>query len=96
MPHGVIEIPAILIGGQAGLVLSAIDVPPRRALTLTTRLRASASMSSTLIGGVAVMLVWAGMVESFVSQYHQPVIPYSLKIAFGSLEFALPIWFFSF
>ena len=27
------------------------------------------------------MLVWAGIVESFLSQYHEPVIPYWLKIA---------------
>jgi hypothetical protein len=27
-------------------------------------------------------------VEAFVSQYHQPVLPYSLKIAFGVLELA--------
>jgi hypothetical protein len=44
---------------------------------------------------VAVMLVWAGIIESFVSQYHQPVIPYSIKIAFGSVELALLVWFLS-
>ena len=39
-----------------------------------------------IVAGAAVMLVWAGMVEAFVSQYHQPVIPYALKIAFGVCE----------
>ena len=34
------------------------------------------------------MLVWAGIIESFVSQYHQPVLPYALKIAFGCCELA--------
>ncbi len=34
------------------------------------------------------MLVWAGIVEAFLSQYHQPVIPYALKIAFGIAELA--------
>ena len=34
------------------------------------------------------MLVWAGLVESFVSQYHQPVLPYALKIGFGVCELA--------
>jgi hypothetical protein len=38
--------------------------------------------------GAAAMLVWAGVVEAFVSQYHQPVLPYGLKIAFGILEMA--------
>ena len=27
-----------------------------------------------------------GLVEAFFSQYHQPVLPYGVKIAFGSLE----------
>ena len=34
----------------------------------------------------ATLLVWAGIIESFVSQYHQPVLPYSLKIGFGCSE----------
>ena len=48
---------------------------------------------ATLIGGVAVMLVWAGFVEAFLSQYHEPVIPYWVKIAFGCTELAVLVWF---
>jgi hypothetical protein len=40
----------------------------------------------TIVAGAAGLLVWAGMVEAFISQYHQPVIPYALKIAFGACE----------
>jgi hypothetical protein len=43
----------------------------------------------TLIFGVGLMLVWAGFIESFLSQYHEPVIPYSAKIAFGAVELIL-------
>jgi hypothetical protein len=50
----------------------------------------------TLIGGVAVMLVWAGIVESFLSQYHKPVLPYAVKIAFGTLELVALVWFLGF
>jgi len=39
-----------------------------------------------IVAGAAALLVWAGMVESFISQYHQPVIPYAVKIAFGLCE----------
>ena len=35
---------------------------------------------------VAVLLVWAGIVESFFSQYHEPVVPHALKIAFGVVQ----------
>jgi len=34
-------------------------------------------------------MIWAGLVESFFSQYHAPVIPYSLKISFGVIELLL-------
>jgi hypothetical protein len=47
----------------------------------------------TLIFGVGVMLIWAGFIEAFLSQYHEPVIPYELKIAFGLLELVLLIFF---
>lgn len=44
-----------------------------------------------LIGGVAVMLVWAGIIEAFFSQVHEPVMPYAAKIAFGAAELLLLI-----
>ncbi len=47
----------------------------------------------TLIFGVAILLVWAGFIEAFLSQYHEPVIPYSVKIAFGCVELALLVFF---
>jgi uncharacterized membrane protein SpoIIM required for sporulation len=89
MPHGVIEIPAILVAGQASFVLAGAllgrgDRRPRR-----ERLRHATSSVVTLAGGAAVMLVWAGIVESFISQYHRPVLPYEAKIAFGFVELVL-------
>ena len=39
------------------------------------------------------MLVWAGIIEAFLSQYHQPVIPYMAKIIFGCVELVLLILF---
>jgi len=93
LPHGVIEIPAVLIAGQGGLVLGKALIGRGDRASLTDRLRAVGGDVMTLIGGVAVMLVWAGIVESFFSQYHQPVVPYWLKIAFGCAEFAVLVWF---
>lgn len=95
MPHGVIEIPAVLIGGQAGLVLGGAFLRRGERISLARRLRAVAPDVITLIGGVAVMLVWAGMVESFLSQHHQPVLPYWLKISFGCVELFVLIWLLS-
>lgn len=89
LPHGVIEIPAILIAGQAGLVLAATLIGKGSNLSLTDRFRQVWSDLATLIGGVALMLVWAGIVEAFFSQYHEPVLPYAVKIAFGLTELLL-------
>jgi uncharacterized membrane protein SpoIIM required for sporulation len=96
MPHGVIEIPAILIAGQGGLVLGKALIGRGDRAPLAARLRAIGPDLMTLIFGVAVMLVWAGVVESFLSQYHEPVIRYWQKIAFGAVELAALVWFLGF
>jgi uncharacterized membrane protein SpoIIM required for sporulation len=89
LPHGSFEIPAFLIAGQAGLILGGALIGWGRSATVKSRLRMVAPDLVTLIFGVAVMLVWAGLVESFLSQYHEPVLPYSFKILFGLVELAL-------
>lgn len=93
LPHGVIEIPAILIAGQAGLILALALVGWGKRASLTTRLREVSRDVATLIFGVAILLVWAGFIEGFLSQYHAPVIPYELKIAFGLIELIL-LWLY--
>jgi uncharacterized membrane protein SpoIIM required for sporulation len=88
LPHGSFEIPAILIAGQAGLVLGRAVIGWGTPDTFRTRFRLIVPDLATLAGGVAIMLVWAGVVEAFFSQYHAPILPYSVKIAFGVLELA--------
>ena len=88
LPHGSVEMPAIILAGQAGFVLAGALIGWRRRVALRARLRAVTPDLFTLIAGVALMLVWAGLVESFLSQYHGAVLPYGLKIAFGCCELA--------
>ena len=88
LPHGAIEIPAILLGGQAGFILAGALIGSGERTSRTERLRSVAHDLLAIALGAVAMLVWAGIVEAFVSQYHQPVLPYSLKIAFGILEMA--------
>jgi uncharacterized membrane protein SpoIIM required for sporulation len=95
LPHGVIEIPAILVAGQAGFVLAGALIGWGDQRTRRERLRLVSTDVLTLAGTAAVMLVWAGIVEAFLSQYHQPVLPYNLKIAFGLIEFVLLVFFFA-
>jgi uncharacterized membrane protein SpoIIM required for sporulation len=89
LPHGVIEIPAILVGGQTGLVIAYALIGWGSRQSRAQRLREISRDAVTLAGGAAVMLVWAGLVEAFLSQYHEPVISYGMKISFGLVEAAL-------
>jgi len=93
LPHGAIEIPAILIAGQAGLMLALALIGWGKRVPLRARLREISRDLVTLIFGVGLLLVWAGFVEAFLSQYHEPVIPYIAKIAFGLVELVLLFFF---
>lgn len=93
LPHGSFEIPAILIAGQAGLMLGGALIGWGKRITFRERLRSIAGDIVTLICGVAILLIWAGFVESFLSQYHEPVIPYAVKISFGVIELTLLCFF---
>ncbi len=86
LPHGAIEIPAILLAGQAGVVLAGALIGWGKPISLRMRLRKISNDLVTLICGVALMLIWAGIIEAFFSQYHEPVLPYQVKIAFGIFE----------
>jgi uncharacterized membrane protein SpoIIM required for sporulation len=96
LPHGSIEIPSLLLGGQAGFILAGALIGWGGRATRTERLRAVSHDLFAIVAGAACMLVWAGIVESFVSQYHQPVLPYALKIAFGCCELTALTFFLSF
>jgi len=93
LPHGAIEIPAIILAGQAGLVLAGALIGWGKPLPLKSRLRKISGDLVTLICGIASMLIWAGIIEAFFSQYHEPVIPYAVKIGFGTLELILLVLF---
>ena len=93
LPHGAIEIPAIILAGQSGLVLAGALIGWGKPLSLRMRFRKISADLVTLIFGVAVMLIWASIVEAFFSQYHEPVLPYAVKIGFGVLELALLLLF---
>ncbi len=89
LPHGSVEIPAILIAGQAGLVLAHALIGRGDRNPMSARLRAIGPDIMNLIFGVALLLVWAGLVEAFLSQYHEPVFPYPAKIGMGLTQLAL-------
>jgi uncharacterized membrane protein SpoIIM required for sporulation len=88
LPHGSVEIPAILLAGQAGLVLAGALIGWGSRASRRQRMRDIMPDLVTIAGGTACLLVWAGIVEAFFSQYHAPVVPYELKIGFGAAQLA--------
>lgn len=92
-PHGVIEIPAILLAGQTGLLIAATLIGRGSRSSLSMRFRKISGDLVTLTFGVALMMVWAGIIEAFISQYHEPVLPYSVKIGFALVELILLVFF---
>jgi uncharacterized membrane protein SpoIIM required for sporulation len=96
LPHGVVEIPAILIAGQAGLLLGQALIGWNSKESASQRLRSVTGSLVTLICGAALLLIWAGFVEAFLSQYHEPILPYQIKIVFGLIELLALLWFLIF
>jgi uncharacterized membrane protein SpoIIM required for sporulation len=85
LPHGVFEIPSILIAGQAGFYLARLLLHRRE----NRNLRESMREWLVLVAGLAMMLVWAGIMEAFFSQHHAPVLPYGFKVAVAGAELVL-------
>jgi hypothetical protein len=85
LPHGVFEIPSILIAGQAGFYLARLLLRKRE----DRNLRQSMREWLVLVAGLAMMLVWAGLMEAFFSQHHAPVLPYGFKVAVAVAELVL-------
>lgn len=92
LPHGVFEIPSILIAGQAGFYLARLLLHRRE----DRNLRQSMREWLVLVAGLAMMLVWAGIMEAFFSQHHAPVLPYGFKVAVAVAELMLLTIYLSF
>jgi uncharacterized membrane protein SpoIIM required for sporulation len=85
LPHGAFEIPSMLIAGQAGFYLARILLRRRE----DRDMRRSIREWLVLVAGLAMMLVWAGLMEGFFSQHQAPVLPYQFKVAVGAAELVL-------
>jgi len=89
-PHGVLEIPAILIAGAAGMIIGYALIAPGR-LYRKDALKLAARRAVRLILGVVILLIVAGIIEGFLSP--NPDIPPASKMAFASLAFTtLCVW----
>jgi len=83
LPHGVIELTAIVISGGAGFKIGYSLINPGR-YTKKDALKLAARESMPLIGGIVCMLLVAGVIEAFVSP--MPEIPSTIKIVIACFE----------
>ncbi|MCG8637722.1 MAG: stage II sporulation protein M [Desulfobacterales bacterium] len=96
LPHGSVELPAIILASQAGFILAGALIGRGEPVSLKTRFRRVSADLFTIMGGVCLMLLWAGFIEAFLSQYHEPFVSYDLKILFGGLQctgLVIFLWF---
>jgi uncharacterized membrane protein SpoIIM required for sporulation len=91
LPHGVLEMTAIVVAGAAGLVLAhALVAPGRR--TRGRALREEGKESLSLVAGAGMLLVLAGLIEGFISPAR---IAPALKIGFATLVAVLMVLYFT-
>ena len=91
-PHGSLELPAILLAGGAGLLISkAIFFPVKYRRFDAIKLHASQAIQ--LIFGIVPMLIIAGIIEGFFSS--NPTIPNPIKYLTGLCLFAILAMYFS-
>ena len=86
MPHGATELLAICLAGAAGYLLAAAIVAPGQ-LRRSTALKTVGGDALVIEIGCMVMLVFAGLIEGFLSPSH---IDYSTRL--GVLGVSLLVW----
>jgi len=84
-PHGVLELPAIFIGGGAGLMLARGLLFPGF-LSRRESIAKAGRESVRLVLGIIPILIVAGTIEGFFSPTH---LPAALKYAFAAALFTI-------
>lgn len=87
-PHGAVELPCVVMGCGAGLMLARTQYRWNHG-SVASQLREIRPRLVHLLVGVSSLLVIAGMIEGGFSQINEPTIPYSLKITVAVAVFAL-------
>ena len=90
-PHGALELPAIFIAGGAGLVLARGILAPGR-LPRRDALAESGALAIRLLLGVFPLLIFAGIIEGFISP--TPLDP-AVKFLIGVALFILLVLYVS-
>lgn len=82
LPHGIPEITAICIAGQAGFIIARGMIAPR-GLRRRVALRREALTAVKLVLGAMTLFILAGIIEGTISQIHPPRLSVAFKISFA-------------
>jgi len=92
LPHGSLELPAIILAGASGLTLARALISPGD-LPRMASLRAASPDAVRLVLGTIPLFVIAGIIEGFLTPSQLDPV---LKLAFGSLMTALLLTYLGF
>lgn len=93
-PHGAIELPCVLFGGAAGLMIARAQLRYNSG-SFRAQLREIRPVLIRILIGTSTLLVLAAAVEGGFSQVNEPTLPYPLKIAVAlGLFLALLVYLF--
>lgn len=92
LPHGFIELTAIIIAGGAGLMMGWALIAPGN-LTRWDSLKKASKDALPLMGGVVAMLIVAGIIESFIARTD---VPRSLQLLVAAISAIALILYFGF
>jgi uncharacterized membrane protein SpoIIM required for sporulation len=87
-PHGVLELPAIIFSGAAGIKAGRALLLPGD-LSVAASLRRAFPDLRRMLLGTAAILVFAGLIEGSFSQFTSKTFPYAFKIAVAIALFVL-------
>ncbi|MBN1522133.1 MAG: stage II sporulation protein M [Candidatus Aureabacteria bacterium] len=95
LPHGVVELTAIVIAGGSGFLLakpfffsSNVTLKEQYSLLIKDLVK--------IVLGTSALLLFAGIVEGTISQIHAPRLPYWVKLVFSFLEGLLLFYYLIF
>jgi uncharacterized membrane protein SpoIIM required for sporulation len=82
LPHGIPEVTAICIAGQAGFLIGRGFIAPK-GLSRRVAVRKEAKSAVRLILGGILLFILAGLIEGTISQIHPPRLSIAFKISFA-------------
>jgi uncharacterized membrane protein SpoIIM required for sporulation len=92
LPHGVLELPAVAIAGGGGLLLArGLLIPGRLMRGDSVRIEGRSAM--VLLGGVMMVMVFAGLIEGFITPLDPSIFPSWAKLAFAAVVFAAFVFY---